>query len=123
MALIIELSDDDFNNRLAKRLKEYRESMHLTQKKVAEATGFSVNTVKNMESGKTTIDFAKLRTVCRYYKKTIHDYLPECPETQFEFEAYKEISDMILLISKMPPAKQEFARKFLQQLDEFNDAE
>ena len=123
MDLIMELSNDDFNNEMGKRLRNYRESLHITRETVAEATGYSKSTIRNMENGTTNIDFPKLRTLCRYYQKTIHEYLPDCAETRLELDSLQEISDMITLLTRMSPAKRELARKFLKDLDELHDYE
>ena len=108
---------------MGKRLRNYRESLHITRETVAEATGYSKNTIRNMENGTTNIDFPKLRTLCRYYHKTIHEYLPDCAETRLELDSLQEISDMITLLTRMSPAKREFASKFLKDLDELHDYE
>ena len=48
MDLILELSNDDFNNEMGKRLRKYRESLHITRDTVAAATGYSKSTIRNM---------------------------------------------------------------------------
>lgn len=46
---------------VAERLKDIRNSLHLTQEKMAELLEISVQTYKNMESGKGNISNATLR--------------------------------------------------------------
>ena len=87
------LSDDEFNSFIAAQIKKCRKEVKKTQKEVSKGTGYSVSKIKNIENGHTTVDLSTLRTICRFYNKTLDYFFPACKETQIEALDLGEATD------------------------------
>lgn len=55
----------NFKKDFGKKVKYYRTLANLSQEKLAERVGISVNTVSYIEHGKNSISFSKLPALCR----------------------------------------------------------
>lgn len=54
----------NFKKNFGKKVKYYRTLSNLSQEKLAERVGISVNTVSYIEHGKNSISFSKLPALC-----------------------------------------------------------
>lgn len=118
MAYFEALSDDQFNSLIANRLKEDRKAAKVSQEDVANGTGYSKSKVKNIENGRSTIDFPTLRRFCKYYNKTIQYYLPECKETLVEEVDLGDAAESYMSLSH---AEQEAIKQFIIALADSRD--
>jgi transcriptional regulator with XRE-family HTH domain len=52
------------NSEIGRKVKSYRQKAHLTQEKLAEILGVTVQQVQNYESGRTTLNVDNLQKIC-----------------------------------------------------------
>lgn len=52
------------NSEIGKKIKSYRQKAQLTQEKLAEILGVTVQQVQNYESGRTTLNVDNLQKIC-----------------------------------------------------------
>lgn len=68
---------DDLKRRIGRRVRALREGRNLTQEQLAEAIERSVETVGNIERGKTLVALDALERIAQYLQVPISDFFDE----------------------------------------------
>ena len=94
------------------RLKELRESRHMSQQELGDLVGLSKSSIGYYEQGKHQPDLNTLETLARFFDVTVDYLLGLSPMRNFAFTEKEQ--QLITVYRQLPAEKRDILIEFLQ---------